>query len=159
VVNNAPTRQTWLVIAIMWLGILIACEKRNTSQVIDPELASSGSAEITAQLVEIPGEFPANDFYNYAYVFKYRVLKVHRGQVNQSEIFVAHYNPLKSRITVGDELSGRIGGNLERFRTGAIHRMALEEPLDTYWMGGIIDKYFEDKGTRYWAVWTNQEER
>jgi hypothetical protein len=139
----------------VWLGA-VSCDKRN-SKPIDPELASLGSAEITGQLVEIPGKFPANDFYNYAYVFKYRVLKVHRGHVNGSEIFVAHYNPLKSRATVGDEFSGKVGGSLEVFRAGEIHRMALEEPLDRFWMGGIIDKYFENKGTRYWAVWTNLE--
>jgi hypothetical protein len=33
--------------------------------------------------------------------------------------------------------------------------MALESPLDNFWMGGIIDKYFATKGTRYWAIWTN----
>lgn len=156
--NNSPTRRIWILVATVWLGVVVSCEKSNSKQ-IDPELARLGSAEVTAQLVEIPGEFPANDFYNYAYVFEYHILKVHRGQVNGSEIFVAHYNPLKSRVTVGDEFSGKIGGNLERFRSGAIHRMALEEPLDTYWMGGIIDKYFENKGTRYWAVWTNLEEQ
>ena len=31
----------------------------------------------------------------------------------------------------------------------------LNAPLDQFWMGGIIDKYFEQKGVRYWAVWTN----
>ncbi len=40
------------------------------------------------------------------------------------------------------------------FRAGDIHRMALEAPLDQQWMGGIIDKYFSQKGTRYWAIWT-----
>jgi len=155
VANNSPTRRIWVLIAIIWLGTFLSCEKRSTKQ-IDPELASSGSAEITAQLVEIPGEFPANDFYNYAYVFKYRVLEVHRGQLNGGEVFVAHYNPLKPRLAAGDEFSGKIGGNLERFRSGQIHRMALEEPLDTYWMGGIIDKYFSQHGVRYWAVWTNR---
>ena len=35
-----------------------------------------------------------------------------------------------------------------------IHRIALEAPLDQQWMGGIVDKYFNNKGTRYWAIWT-----
>jgi hypothetical protein len=157
VANNSAARRIWICLATVWLGAVVSCEKTSSKQ-IDHELASLGSAEITAELVEIPGEFPANDFYNYAYVFKYRVLKVHRGQVNGSEIFVAHYNPLKPRATVGDEFSGKVGGKLERFRAGETHRMALEEPLDKFWMGGIIDKYFENKGTRYWAVWTNPGE-
>jgi len=158
VANNSPPRRIWIFVAIVWLSAIVSCEKRNSKQ-IDPELASLGTAEITGQIVEIPGEFPANDLYNYAYVFKYRVLKVHRGQVNGSEIFVAHYNPLKPRATVADEFSGKIGGKVERFRAGEIHRMAIEEPLDKHWMGGIIDKYFENKGTRYWAVWTNPDEQ
>ena len=155
--NNSTGRWIWIFVATVWLAAGVACEKKQNLQ-IDPELASLGSAEITGQIVEIPGEFPANDFYNYAYVFKYRVLKVHRGQVNGSEIFVAHYNPLKPRVTVADEFSGKIGGKVERFRAGEIHRMAIDEPLDKHWMGGIIDKYFENKGTRYWAVWTNPGE-
>jgi len=115
-----------------------------------------GSTEVTAQLLAIPGEFPPNDLYNYAYVLKYRVLTLHRGQVQPGEeILVAHYNPLKPRSSVQDELSGKLGGNLEKFRTQDVHRMALEAPLDQHWMGGVIDKYFDQKGVRYWAVWTN----
>ena len=48
----------------------------------------------------------------------------------------------------------KVGGDVEQFRAGDIHRMALEAPLDQQWMGGIIDKYFSQKGTRYWAIWT-----
>jgi hypothetical protein len=34
--------------------------------------------------------------------------------------------------------------------------MALEEPLDEHYMGGIINKYFgNDPGPKYWAVRTN----
>ena len=87
--------------------------------------------------------------------FENRVLQVHRGQVPGQEIFVAHYNPLKPRATVQDDLSGKMGGHLETFRAGDIHRMALESPVDQFWMGGIIDKYFGQPGVRYWAVWTN----
>ena len=155
--NNSAARLIWTLVGIAGLGAVVSCGK-TSSKPVDPELASLGSAEITGQLVEIPGEFPANDFYNYAYVFKYRVLKVHRGRVNGSEIFVAHYNPLKPRATVGDEFSGKVGGSLERLRAGETHRIALQEPLDNFWMGGIIDKYFESKGTRYWAVWTSPEQ-
>jgi len=106
-------------------------------------------------VVEIPGPFPPNDLYDYAYVLKYRVLKVHRGKVDGDEILVAHYNPLKPRSSAQDQFSGRIGGGLVRFRAGDKHRMALEAPVDQHYLGGIIDKYFEQNGVRYWAVWTN----
>jgi hypothetical protein len=88
-------------------------------------------------------------------VLKYRVLKVHRGQVPGTEIFVGQYNPLKPRANVQDDGSGKVGGRLDSFRAGDVHRIALEAPLDQFWMGGIIDKYFEQPGVRFWAVWTN----
>jgi hypothetical protein len=124
---------------------------------VDREVTALGTTEVSAQLLAIPGPFPANDLYNYAYVMKYRVVSVHRGQVEGAEILVAHYNPLKSRTKAQDEFSGRVGGHLQRFRAGDVHRMALQAPLDQYWMGGVIDKYHKEKGQRYWAVWTNLE--
>ena len=55
---------------------------------------------------EILEPFPPNDLYNYAYVLKYRVLKVHRGQIPNGEILVGQYNPLKPRERVQDDVSG-----------------------------------------------------
>jgi|GEM_PF-1653966 hypothetical protein len=138
------------------LGMTLSC-KDKTDTGADPSVTTLGSTEVTAELMAIPGEFPPNDLYNYAYVLKYRVLAVHRGQIKQGEeILVAHYNPLKPRPSAADENSGKLGGNLQRFKAGDVHRMALETPLDQHWMGGVIDKYFDQKGTRYWAVWTNK---
>ena len=148
------TRSRWF-----WLGLAVAlatfsCAKRGDSGV-DREVTTLGTIEVTAKLLEIPGPFPPNDLYNYAYVLKYKVLTVDRGKVEGDEILVAHYNPLKPRSAAQDEFSGKVGGHLERFRAGDVHRMALEAPLDNFWMGGVVDKYFEQKGVRYWAVWTN----
>jgi len=141
---------------LVLLGIAPCCKNKSDSGA-DPSVTTLGSTEVTAELMAIPGEFPPNDLYNYAYVLKYRVLAVHRGQIKQGEeILVAHYNPLKPRASVADETSGKLGGNLQKFKAGDVHRMALETPLDQYWMGGVIDKYFDQKGTRYWAVWTNK---
>jgi len=142
-----------------WLGLALAllafsCAKRGDSGV-DREVTTLGAIEVTAKLVEIPGPFPPNDLYNYGYVLKYKVLAVHRGKLDGDEILVAHYNPLKPRSTAQDEFSGKVGGHLDRFRAGDVHRMALEAPLDNFWMGGVVDKYFQQKGVRYWAVWTN----
>jgi hypothetical protein len=95
----------------------------------------------------------------YAYMLKYRVLQTHRGKVQGDEILVAQYNPLKPRSGAQDELSGKVGGKPETFRAGDVHRMALASPVDQFWMGGIVDKYFETKGVRYWAIWTNPAKR
>lgn len=143
--------------ACLLITVLVTSCARESSTGTDIQVTSLGRAEVTARLLEIPGQFPANDLYNYAYVLKYQVLEVHRGNVDAKEIFVAHYNPLKPRSGAQDEVSGKVGGNLNAFKSGDTHRMALEWPLDQHWMGGIIDKYFGQPGVRYWAVWTNLE--
>ena len=148
-----------LALACLLVTVLVTSCARESSTGTDTQVTTLGSAEVTGRLLEIPGEFPANDLYNYAYVLKYRVLAVHRGKVDGEEIFVAHYNPLKPRSGVQDEVSGNVGGNLKTFKAGETHRMALEWPLDQHWMGGIIDKYFGQTGVRCWAVWTNLVEK
>ena len=148
------TRSRWFWLGLALTVLALSCTKRGDSGV-DHEVTTLGAIEVTAKLLEIPGPFPPNDLYNYAYILKYKVLAVHRGKVEGDEILVAHYNPLMPRSTAQDEFSGKVGGHLDRFRAGDVHRMALEAPLDNFWMGGVVDKYFEQKGVRYWAVWTN----
>jgi hypothetical protein len=111
---------------------------------------------VTARLVEIPGVFPPNKLYDYMYVLKYQVVKVHRGEVAGEYIFIAHYNPLKARSAAADKFVKDVGGNVDRFEVGRTHRMALEPSLETY-MGGIIDKYFGQPGVRYRALWTDYD--
>jgi len=131
----------------------------------DPNVATLGSIEVTARLVEIPGleewggKFPPNDVgYDYAYVLKYEVEEVHRGEVDGKTILVAHYNPLKPRDEAADARCPDIGGTVRRFRVGDVHRMALEPSIDDYYMGPMVNKYFdtpEGEGSIHWAVWTN----
>lgn len=122
----------------------------------DEAIGSHGSIEVTAKLIEIPGEFPPNKLYDYAYVLKYQVLKVHRGQVQGDTMLVGHYNPLKTRAKAADKRVEGIGGNLQRFKAGEIHRMALEPSIDDAYMGGILNEYAEkEKGPIFWGVWTN----
>jgi hypothetical protein len=140
-------------------GLVLTSCNHTTQTGVDREVTTLGTAEVSARLVEIPEPFPPNDLYNYAYILKYRVLKVHRGKVGGDEILIAQYNPLKPRSSAQDEFSGKIGGDLKIFRAGDVHRMALEASVDDYWMGGVIDKYFNQTAVRYWAVWTNLESK
>ena len=132
-----------------------SCSKKPDSGE-DDKVTTLGSIEVTAQLLEIRGKIIDDPLYDYAHVMKYKVLKVHRGKVNTDIIYIGHYNPAEPRSTVADARVPKIGGNLKRFRAMDIHRMALEVPIDDYYMGGIINKYFgETKDPIYWAVWTN----
>jgi hypothetical protein len=123
----------------------------------DAQLATRGTAEVTAQLVEIPADaIFKRDLYNYATILKYRVISVQRGSVSSEFLYVGHYNPWKPRSEAADERVQEIGGNLRQFRAGQVHRMALEAPIDDFFMGGIVNKYFgQETGPLYWAVWTN----
>jgi hypothetical protein len=133
-----------------------SCAKKTDSGA-DPQVTSLGSVEVTAELLEIPGEIRNDPMYDYAHVMKYKVLTVHRGQVDKDVIYVGQYNPAKPRDAVADARVGQIGGNLKQFRVGDIHRLALEVPIDDYYMGGIINKYFgQTQDPIYWALWTNR---
>jgi hypothetical protein len=145
--------------ASMLLLIVLAsasCAKK-TDTGADPKVSTLGSVEVTARLEEIPGEIRNDPLYDYAHVMKYKVLEIHRGKVDKDVIYVGQYNPIKPRDGVADARVQEIGGNLKQFRVGDVHRMALEVPIDDYFMGGIINKYFgQVTDPVYWAIWTNQ---
>ena len=140
--------------------LLISCGQNPTVTQVksnDPHLATNGTIEVTAKLVEIPeGAIFKRDLYDYATVLKYQVLEVHRGKVDGDTIYVGHYNPWKPRAEAADKRAPNIGGDLRRFEAGQTHRMALEVPIEDYFMGGIVNKYFgKTTNAIYWAVWTN----
>ncbi|MDB5105918.1 MAG: hypothetical protein JWP91_3607 [Fibrobacteres bacterium] len=114
-----------------------------------------GELVITARLMEIPGAFPANELYNYAYVMKYKVLKVIQGTYADSEILVGHYNPRLAREEIKDEQDAKVGGNVKSFQVGDAHYLVLS-PLDGVFTGAVEDDYFKDKRPRYWALWAEK---
>ncbi|MBN1344467.1 MAG: hypothetical protein JXQ73_17390 [Phycisphaerae bacterium] len=150
-----------LVLAATGCG---GCSKAKTDDGADPKVTTLGSIEVTAELSEVvPYDdrvtFPPNDNYDYVYIFKYRVLRTHRGKVDGETIYVGQYNPLKARSEAADARAEGIGGSVKRFKAGDVHRLALEVPLDDHYMGGIVNKYhgkIDPKTPLYWAVWTNQ---
>jgi len=151
------------VIVRAWIAFLLAimcsCERNPSSPADppDPQLATKGSVEVTAKLVEIPdGAIFKRDLYDYATILKYQVLKVHRGQVKGDIIYVGHYNPWKPRRDAPDKRVKDIGGNLRQFQAGQVHHLALELPIEDFFMGGIVNKYFgKTSEPLYWAVWTD----
>ena len=144
-----------MLLLVLTAALAASCGgKENTGE--DEQVTTLGDFEVTARLVEIPGEFIDRPMYDYAHVVKYEILKVHRGAVDTNVIYVGHYNPLKPRDAVKDARVEDVGGTLAKIREGDVHRMALVAPIDEHYMGGIINKYF-DQGVEpiYWAVWTN----
>jgi hypothetical protein len=140
---------------------LVSCGKpaNAPNTAIDPQLATNGTLEVTARLLEVPeGAIFKRDLYDYATILKYQVIKVHRGQPATNILFIGHYNPWKPRAEAADKRVKNIGGTLRQFRAGDIHRLALEAPIDDFFMGGIVNKYFgQATGPLYWALWTNPE--
>jgi hypothetical protein len=140
--------------------LLSSCENRSDiTSMPDPHLATNGTVEVSAKLVEVPeGAIFKRDLYNYTTILKYQLVKVHRGDLKGGTIFIGHYNPWKPRSEAADKRAPGIGGNLKRFEAGQVHRMALEVPIDDFFMGGIVNKYFgQETGPLYWGVWTDAE--
>jgi hypothetical protein len=113
-----------------------------------------GELVITATLKDIAGPFPANDIYNYAYVMRYEVDKVHQGAYPGKDILVGHYNPRFAREEVKDDQDPKVGGNVKSFQVGDRHYLVLS-PLDGIWTGAVEDEYYKDKRPRHWALWAD----
>jgi len=149
-----------VVFACAALAVLLGCRGR-TNGGEDAQVKALGTVEVTARLAEVPdGAVFQRELYDYATVLKYKVVAVHRGTLEPGGIiYVAHYNPWKSRAQAADARVKGIGGDVRQFHAGQLHRLALEVPLDDFYMGGVVDKYFgKHEGAIYWAVWTNQAE-
>ena len=146
----------WIPVLVTAVGLGLGCSGSGRTGE-DEQVTTRGQLEVTATLMEIKGELPDDPLYDYAFVFRYEVATVHRGDLPTEVIYVAQYKPLEPRAGVADARSGPIGGDLKRFRAGASHRMALVVPVDDHFMGGIVNRYFEESDDPiYWAVWTNR---
>lgn len=110
--------------------------------------------EVTARLIKIPGKFPPDDLYDYAFVMKY---KVQGGKLGNKELLVAHYKPLRPRQKINDKMKKHVGGKLKRFKEGALHKMTLTPRLRKIWKGPLVDKFFatDRKSVRHWCLVVN----
>ncbi len=157
-------RLNWIfgAVLVVLAAFVASCSKSpDTMRMAGPDrhLATNGTVEVTARLEAIPdGAIFKRDLYDYATILKYRVMKVQRGRVDGDTIYVGHYNPWKPRREAADKRAPKVGGNLPQFRAGQTHHMALEAPIEDFFMGGIVNKYFGlTTNTIYWAVWTDEE--
>jgi hypothetical protein len=109
-----------------------------------------GKFEVTAKLVEVPGKFPPDDLYDYAYVMRYTVIG---GKLDGKTIYVAHYKPRRARNKIRDKMKKYVAGKLKRFKEGAVHKLVLA-PLKNVWKGAVEDKFFskDRKSPRFWCL-------
>ncbi len=130
----------------------------------DATVGKVGRIEVTARLLECPEQFPDLGAYRYTYVLKYEVIEVHRQDPQGKHplaagdaIFVGHYRPRLPRKEARDAdcKDTPLGGNLDRFVAGDVHRMALDYELQNLAPSGALDYCFPQEGNRYFANWVN----
>ena len=144
-----------LMLALIFLA---GCRKQESGSKAAAAPAAppvEGALVLTAEVAEIPGTFPANDLYNYAYIMKYKVVEVHKGEYADPDILVGHYNPRMTRMEVKDDQDAKVGGNAKSFQVGDRHYLVLDN-LDGIWSGAIEDEYYKDRRKRYWALWADK---
>lgn len=152
-------RQNLSILLACTLLPLVGCRKEDTSAkpvlTLPAKAPVAGKVVVAATLEALPGAFPADDLYNYAYVVKYRVDSVIQGTLEAKEILVAHYKPRMSRAKAKDETQGKTGGSLDLFREGDRHYLVLNG-IDSLWQGPLEDNYPQDKSPRWWASWVDR---
>jgi hypothetical protein len=150
------------------LGFLVGCQKKETppppssnskpDQVETPAAAlPEGAVKIKAKLAQIPGAFPANDIYNYAYVMRYEVMEVLAGTYADKDILVGHYNPRMARNAVKDDLDPLVDGTVTVFSEGDV-QVLIVKPIEAVYTGAIEDEFFQDKRPRWFAVQADKGE-
>lgn len=128
---------------------LILCA--SASQAGEPAGAPASTIDVTARLVKIPGKFPADDLYDYAYVMQYQV---EGGAMDKQTILVAHYKPRRARADIDDNMKKVVGGSLRRFDVGALHHLTLAADMRKVWKGAVVDEFFDTdrKSKRYFCL-------
>jgi hypothetical protein len=119
-----------------------------------PAPASAGNLAVTAKLVEIPGKFPDDELYDYAYVMRYVVVG---GPMDKQPIFVAHYKPKQPRGAIKDKMKTVVSGKVRTFHQGDLHKLQLTGDLKSVWKGALVDEFsaVDRKSTRYFALVTD----
>jgi hypothetical protein len=161
--HGGPSRlRGVLVLVFLAAGIWLLAIRVESGE--DEMVCKLGRIEVTARLVERPEQFPQLGAYRYTYVLKYQVVKVHRQDPEKKyllnpgdEIFVGHYKPWMPRSQIKDSDWGDspLGGKLDHFVAGEVHRMALDYELQNLAPSGALDYCFPSVTNRFFALWTN----
>ncbi len=106
---------------------------------------------VTAKLVEIPGKFPDDELYDYAYVMRYQVIG---GPMDKQSILVAHYKPRQPRSAIKDKMKSVVSGKVRAFHVGDVQKLQLTSNIKSVWKGPVVDEFgaTDHKSTRYFAL-------
>ncbi|MFL5305195.1 MAG: hypothetical protein ACJ8F1_08280 [Polyangia bacterium] len=106
---------------------------------------------VTAKLVEIPGKFPDDELYDYAYVMRYQVIG---GPMDKQSILVAHYKPRQPRPAIKDKMKSVVSGKVRAFHVGDVQKLQLTSNIKSVWKGPVVDEFgaTDHKSTRYFAL-------
>src|SRR5262245_60505633 len=119
-----------LLAAVLGVGVFLG------AQAAEP--AAAQPLTVTAKLVEIPGKFPPDDLYDYAYVMRYEVVG---GTMDKQSILVAHYKPRQPRSKISDAMKEQVRGKLRSFVQGDVHKLKLDPNLKKIWKGALVDEF------------------
>ena len=113
--------------------------------------APATTLTVTAKLVEIPGKFPSDDLYDYAYVMRYEVIG---GELDKKSILVAHYKPRQPRSAIKDQMKKYVSGKVRSFHQGDVQKLQLTPDLKSVWKGALVDEFAATahKSIRYFAL-------
>ncbi len=157
--TSYPRRAWWRRGALRAaVGVLVSAALTGPVRAADPPpapaAASAGHLSVTAKLVEIPGKFPDDELYDYAYVMRYVVVG---GPMDKQPIFVAHYKPKQPRAAIKDKMKSVVSGKVRTFHQGDIHKLELTGDLKSVWKGAVVDEFsaVDRKSTRYFALVTD----
>jgi hypothetical protein len=153
--RKGPRRGSLAVAGAMLL--LAAVVSQGTARADGPAAAppatppATAPLTVTAKLVEIPGKFPDDELYDYAYVMRYQVIG---GPMDKQSIFVAHYKPRQPRSAIKDKMKSVVSGKLRTFRVGDVHKLQLTPNLKSVWKGPLVDEFAatDHKSPRYFAL-------
>ncbi len=106
---------------------------------------------VTAKLIEIPGKFPDDELYDYAYVMKYQVIG---GPMDKQMILVAHYKPRQPRSAIKDKMKSVVSGKVRSFHVGDVQKLQLTANIKSVWKGPVVDEFgaTDHKSPRYFAL-------
>jgi len=142
-------RTASLFLALVLCGGAIVAPR--SSARADGPAAPAATLNVTAKLVEIPGKFPSDDLYDYAYVMRYEVIG---GEMDKKSILVAHYKPRQPRAAIKDQMKKYVSGKVRSFHQGDVQKLQLTSDLKSVWKGALVDEFAatDHKSVRYFAL-------